>query len=74
MTCKLRTFGDLNEPSTIYEFSCNEVRKLKDEWFLEFRKKNASERVEKARGVDPYFEDYKKNIEDFLNQCNCHKG
>lgn len=55
------------------KFSCDQVRELKDQWIKEFRDVNNSLAVEKSLGVDRRYEEYKKEIEDFISNCKCQK-
>ena len=79
MTCIYRTFGNpleitnFDEIPMVNNFSCDEVRKFKDEWIKEFRKRNISEYTENLMDKDEYFESYKKELEDFLKKCKCYE-
>ncbi len=49
------------------KFTCDEVRRFKHEWLNEFCEKNNVRNFEKDR----MFQSYKKQINDFLDQCTC---
>lgn len=74
--CKRRfkTFRDIRNDPKIYEFTCDEVKLLKDHWLQEFRKTNYSDIVEKSRGKDPAYEKYKCELDEFLDECEDNKS
>lgn len=69
MVCKFRRYKPTHNVNYLEreDFTCHEVRKLKEYWLKEFREKNLSDIVK----VDPAYEAFKNEIEEFLSKCKC---
>lgn len=72
MTCKLRRY-ERTDPNGIKVnvFTCDEVKKLHNEWKKKFREENRSDHVINSRGTDQYYENYCAEIDNFLRNCKC---
>lgn len=53
----------------VVSYTCNEVKKLKNEWLNNFKKINSTDAIIKRLGKDKRFEEYKLEIEQFINEC-----
>lgn len=81
MVCKFRVYdrqvSNNNElRSTLY--TCAEVKSNQQKWKEDFRTKNDTDRLIRLTGQDRKYDDYCKDIDDFIAQCKCksvlHKG
>lgn len=71
MTCKFCIYDRLDSNQDIvrrHDYTCDEVRELKEIWKKTFIEKNRTDYVIKSVGKD---NDYCRNIEDFLSKCTC---
>jgi len=67
MTC----FICLVHGVSIQKFTCDEIRRNIDKMKATFREENSSEWVEKYMQVDKRYEEYAKELEEFLANCKC---
>lgn len=77
MVCKFRRYNRAeynNNRVIIEDFTCDQVRELKDQWIAEFKKKNLSDFVIASMGNDPSLDIYVEDIFRFLGKCKCEKG
>ena len=76
--CKLRRYEllDPRQAKTLAakDYTCDEVRASYEDWKKEWRNKNGTDGILSAGGKDKAYEDFCKNIEDFLSACKCKKS
>jgi len=64
MNCKVRIIKDYK----FIDYTCDDIRRLKDEWIEEFIEKNRCY----LNKNDGRLMEYKKDIEDILDKCKCY--
>lgn len=69
MTCKLHRF----ENNKMMEYNCYEVSNLEKKWKEDFRIQNRTDDCIRIYGRDRTYERYCKEIDDFMEQCECLK-
>jgi hypothetical protein len=70
--CKLRFFCE--DGHSIITYTCDEMRKIKDDLLEKKRKDNQTDRVEKSGWKDKDYHNYKNELEEFLKKCECNQS
>jgi hypothetical protein len=75
MSCKMKRL----ENNVFAEYTCDQARELQEQWKKEFRDKNGTDEILSRKGWsedhkprDRMYDNYCKNIDEFLEKCKCH--
>jgi hypothetical protein len=67
MACRIRRYNTIDGNSAVEDMSCHVLREIKEELLAKFRKENGCDKIQN----DPYYDDFKNEIEEILEKCRC---